>query len=92
MTSFAVEKSSEERQYEIEYSPSSASFTFHSFHLYLKVKSKQTAWQTEEDRKSNSDGLRTQLPFHLFGITGDKESQRPLLHLDVISRVDQNAV
>lgn len=32
------------------------------------------------------------LPFHLFGVTGNKESQRPLLHFNVISRVDQNTV
>lgn len=31
------------------------------------------------------------LPLYFFGITGDKESQRSFLHLDVVARVDKDA-
>lgn len=32
-----------------------------------------------------------ELPLYFFGITGDKESQCSLLHLDMVARVDENA-
>lgn len=32
------------------------------------------------------------LPFYFFGVTGDEEAQRPLLHLHVVSRVYQGAM
>lgn len=31
------------------------------------------------------------LPLHFFGVAGDKEAQRSLLHLDVVARVDEDA-
>lgn len=31
------------------------------------------------------------LPLNFLGITGDKESQRSFLHLDVVARVDEDA-
>lgn len=31
------------------------------------------------------------VPLYFFGVTGDKEPQRPLLHFDVVPRVDEDA-
>lgn len=31
------------------------------------------------------------VPLHFFGIAGNEEAQRPLLHLHVVPRVDQGA-
>lgn len=37
------------------------------------------------------DGQGALLPLYFFGVAGDKESQRSLLHFDVVPRVDEDA-
>lgn len=43
------------------------------------------------DAMSRSLMATAALPLHFFGVAGDKESQRSLLHLHVVARVDEDA-